>query len=678
MNIPIAECSRQQAAGIQNVLSLCTVDANSVLVACHGTTDLFLLAIDNSIIEIEYIYAVNLRTPARKLRHISALDATFILSDGKLYSTSLKRERMILFQAILPVIDAVVTDFDVVIVREGACISVLEASDVSVFIYTRNGKFLLSRFKVANISACNWVTPDCLCCSGERMLHIYGVDGTYMLSLGSHTTPAHYAIPLPECFLPSDKMSDANNGKKSFVVFFEGCNLYFAYYLVLFVQVGDVFTETLRFPVFTSSLPACVFSVGPWVCVGGLFGLEFYDYRTGSYVQSSLETESYGSYSFANISLDATLVPNDKLYSRPRFGMFVAKNTLHTICLRPILDIVEELKDDAAFYMGLLESLKKFGESVQAINISQSHSRCDTISTTNMFFSDYGSILAGFRVSLWEFKPENNAMKDKKKRGSVCAICGLGALFSLQFCECLLCHSIVCRKCSCARCLRLYGYDNVGSKSIICTQCDGRCDLNLYRLFMSRRYKQIIYYIEEYPERCHKLSISEVISSILPQCFVEKKFDLCAELIEKCIPKHDVMWDQWVFRFGLQKHIGCLARVYNPNYSDETINTGFLLQLVKYGSYDLNSLLQHWPLMSYSAKTVLSGILARLSFKKQEACDLQLSCQIETLTFVEWQNAVSELYFDDDVNYLLRSYLHICFKNKNIWMLQKVIWSILL
>ncbi|RNF02555.1 putative vacuolar protein sorting-associated protein 41 [Trypanosoma conorhini] len=204
----------------------------------------------------------------------------------------------------------------------------------------------------------------------------------------------------------------------------------------------------------------------------------------------------------------------------------------------------------------------------------------------------------------------------------------------------------------------------MSGKSVVCADCDGRCDRNLYRLFMARRYKQILYYIENYPERCYKLILSEVIPFVLDQCFGEKKFDLCAELVEKYISKHDIVWDQWIFRFGLQRHIGCLARVYNPKNSDGALNTRFLLQLVKYDSYELDMLLQHWPRMLYSAEVILSGILARLYFKKQEACGVQASCQTTKLTFVEWQNALSELYFEDDVIHLLRAYLHICFQNE--------------
>ncbi|RNF13708.1 putative vacuolar protein sorting-associated protein 41 [Trypanosoma cruzi] len=663
MNVPIASCFQQRVAGIQNILCLCTVDFTRVLVSCLGTTDLFLLDVGSNAIEIDYIYVVNLGAPATKLRHVFSMDVTFVLSNGVLYSATLRKKAMNSPQEMFTLSEGIVTDFDIVIVKEGACISILEAPEISVFFYTRNGKFLLSRFNAGNISSCNWVTMDCLCCSGEGILHIYGADGSYMHRLGSQTAPARYAIPLFECFSSNDKSSCANK-RNVFAVLFENSELYFAYYFTLFSQVGDVFTGTFRFPIFSSSLPTCIFSVGPWICVSSSFGLEFYDHKTGSYAQSALENESSASYSFANISFDATLVPSDILYSRSRFGVVVTKNALYLLCLRSILDIVDELKGDAAFHTVLLESLKSFGESVRATNITRSYCRCDTISSLSILFSDYGSILAKFRISLWEFKAQNSDVGESKKQGSSCAICGLESFFSLNFYNCALCHLVVCRKCSFLRNLRLYGYFTMSGKGVLCAHCDGGCDLNLYRLFMSRRYNQILHYMEEYPERCYKLSLSEVIPSVLLQCFGERKFDLCAELIEKYIPKNDSLWDQWVVRFSVQNQIECLARVHNPNRTDQAINTGLLLQLVKSVSYELYVLLQQWPGNSYSAEMVLHGILSRLSYKKQEAYDLQESCQCGPLNLLEWQNAVSEIYFDDDINQLLRAYLYICFQNE--------------
>ncbi|KEG11404.1 putative vacuolar protein sorting-associated protein 41 [Trypanosoma grayi] len=663
MDMPVASYAQLKAAGIQEVLCVCTLDTNNVLVACLGTTDLFQLAVDDCSIKVTEIYALDLMTPASKLRYASSIGTVFALSGHVVYSALLSNATTNDVIGIRDLSTARVRDFDIVIVEEGVFVALLGEYEVFVSICSSDGTFPLSQFYVGYNEICSWVTADCLSCSGQGILSFYGVDGTFMHSVGSRNQPAICASPLTECFSCDDIPLKFQTGK-NFIVLFERGGAYFSHYLVVYSQLANTISEILEFSIFASLPPKSVFSVGPWVCVSGVFGLEFYDYRTGAYAQSSLETVVTDSCSFATICMDSTLTPSDVLYSKPRYGIAVSKNFICTFCIRSIIDVVDELKDDAAFHADLLQSLLVFGRSVRAKRRMRSYCRRDAVLDSSMLFSEYGSILAKFHIPQSGFPSRKKSLSENMRRSPACIICGSEFVFASNLHPCAMCSLCVCSECSFVRDLRLYGYDSMGMSCVVCVYCDGRCDLNLYRLFLARRYTQLLDYMERYPERCFKLTLTQVIPSVLQQCFQERKYDLCAELLEKYVPKNGALWDQWVLRFGLQKEIQCLARVHNPKDTDQTVSTGILLQLVKCDARVLFSLLQRWPISSYSDQIVLLGIASRLSFKKKEACALQESCQIGKLTLWERQNAISSLYFDDEVDQLLRAYLHLCFQNK--------------
>ncbi|KAH9581994.1 hypothetical protein LSM04_002220 [Trypanosoma melophagium] len=161
---------------------------------------------------------------------------------------------------------------------------------------------------------------------------------------------------------------------------------------------------------------------------------------------------------------------------------------------------------------------------------------------------------------------------------------------------------------------------------------------------MARRFTQLLNFMVQYPERCYQFSIKGVIPPILEQCFGEQKYELCAELLEK--------------------YVRCLVRVHNPDDSNENSNTALLLHLVNYDAKTLYLLLQKWSNKAYNDEMVLHGIMSCLAFKKEKVRMLQESCQEGPLTLSELQNAIGHLYFDNQVDTLLRAYLYICFQNK--------------
>ncbi|ORC92973.1 putative vacuolar protein sorting-associated protein 41 [Trypanosoma theileri] len=659
----IASYTRQNALGIPEILCMCVLDNNNVLVACVGTTDLFQLTVDDDTVIITHIYSLELQETAHKVRYISSINSIFLLSGITLCSGILVKSSTSSTCKVCPLIGDDVKDFDLVVIMEGVILSALVGYDISIFLCTGDDAFPLKRFYVGNVCMCNWVTPDCLCCSEFGEMRFYGVDGTHIRSLGSPASKAIYATPLHHYF-DNDVLISEKSNKRYFIVLFDGNEGYFSHQLVVFSQKGNTVTEIERFPIFAISRPSCIFSIGPWVCVGGSFGLEFYDYRKGTYAQSSLENVSVTHYSFSNVCIDATIVPNDTLYSRAHYGVAVSKKSIYALCFQSIIDVVDELSSNTAFYSVLLKSLLVFGSSVRAKRTMYSSKRIhDTVSSCNILFSEYGSILSRFHVQLSDFPRRRSICFASTKQPDTCAICGIKSTFTSILCECVICHLIVCRKCSFVRNMKLYGYSS-WDKGIVCCQCDGRCDLNLYRLFVARRFTQILNYMEQYPERCYQFSLKKVVPPLLEQCFGERKFELCAELLEKYVAKGTVFWDQWIVRFVLEKEVRALVRVHNPNDADENCNTTILLHLVKCDVKTLYLLIQEWSNKAYNDEIILHGIMSRLSFKKEEARVLQESCQEGSLTFSELQNAIGLLYFDEEVDTLLRVYLYICFRKK--------------
>ncbi|KAH9582247.1 hypothetical protein LSM04_008352 [Trypanosoma melophagium] len=155
MSMAIALYTQQDALGIPEIVCMCVLDDNTVLVGCVGTTDLFQLTVDDDAVIITHIYSLELQETIRKARYISLTNSIFLLSGMTLCSGTLVTSSTNSTCKVYPLIGNDVKDFELAVIEEDIILSALIGFDISIFLSTKDNAFPLKRFYVGNICMCN-------------------------------------------------------------------------------------------------------------------------------------------------------------------------------------------------------------------------------------------------------------------------------------------------------------------------------------------------------------------------------------------------------------------------------------------------------------------------------------------------------------------------------------------